>query len=138
MRLPDWQSRLAAVMHDAQARPFAWGSHDCVTFAASCVEAVTGVDRIADVRTAWADERQAIRLLVSGGGLLQMVKARMGPRLPSALLAQPGDIGVCMQAERPALCVCGGTNWHMPAEQGLATLAAEQVLGAWRCEGRDA
>lgn len=138
MRLVDWQSRLAKVMREAQARPFAWGSHDCVTFAAECVEAVTGVDRIADVRTAWADERQAIRLLVSGGGLLELVQARMGLRLPSALLAQPGDVGVCMQGQRPALCVCGGVNWHMPARDGLATLTVDQVLGAWSCEGSDA
>ena len=133
MRMVDWQSRLAAVMREASTRSFSWGSNDCVTFAAACVEAVTGVDRIADVRTAWADERQAIRLLVSGGGLLEMVQARMGPRLPSPMLAQPGDIGVCMQGERPALCVCGGLNWHMPAADGLATIDAQQVVAAWRC-----
>lgn len=135
MRRADWQSRMAEVMREARSRPFAWGEHDCVTFAAACVKAVTGVDRIADVRTAWADERQAIRLLVSGGGLLQMVQERLGPRLPSVLLAKPGDVGVCMQGARPALCVCGGVNWHMPARDGLATLSFEQVLGAWSCEG---
>ena len=58
--------------------------------------------------------------------------AYLGVRM---LLAKPGDVGVCMQGERPALCVCGGVNWHMPARDGLATLSFEQVLGAWSCEG---
>ena len=87
MRRADWQSRMAEVMRRGPVTSVRVGEHDCVTFAAACVEAVTGVDRIADVRTAWADERQAIRLLVSGGGLLQMVQERLGPRLPSVLLA---------------------------------------------------
>lgn len=134
MRLPDWQSRLAAVMREAQARPFAWGSHDCATFAATCVVAVTGVDRIADVRAAWQSELQAARLLERLGGLRAAIGERLGAPLASVALAQPGDVGISDQAGRDALCVCGGVNWHMPAELGLATLAADQVLCAWRCE----
>lgn len=133
MRLHDWQTRLATVMREAQPRPFAWGAHDCVTFSAACVEAVTGADPIADVR--WADERQALRLLADGGGLLELARSRLGAELASPLMAQPGDVGLCMQGERPGLCVCGGVNWHMPGVEGLATLAADQVLRAWRCEG---
>lgn len=134
MRLHDWQSRLATVMREAQARPFAWGTHDCVTFAAACVQAVTGRDAIADVRTQWADERAALRMLADGGGLLELVQGRLGEQLASPALAQPGDVGLCLQDGRPGLCVCGGVNWHMPAEQGLATLDSTQVLRAWRCE----
>lgn len=132
MRLPDWQSRLATVMRDAAARPFAWGEHDCVTFAAACIEAVTGVDPIADVRTQWADERQALRLLAAGGGLRALLGQRLLPREVPAL-AQPGDVGVCLQDGRDGLCVCGGVNWHMPAKDGLATLDHLQVVQAWRC-----
>jgi hypothetical protein len=41
-RLELWPSRLDAVIQAAATRPFAWGEHDCCTFAADCVEAVTG------------------------------------------------------------------------------------------------
>ena len=133
MRLIDWQSRLATVMREAQARPFAWGTHDCVIFAADCVQAVTGRDPIADVRTSWADERQALRLLAAGGGISNLIRGRIGVELKVPALAQPGDIGVCIQEGREALCVCGGVNWHMPAKEGLATLDREQVTRAWRC-----
>ena len=71
----DWQSRLAAVMREAQARPFAAGSHDCATFAATCVVAVTGVDRIR--RPRGPAERAA------GGGCLSRLgglRAAIGER----------------------------------------------------------
>lgn len=135
MRPNDWQSRLAAVMLERQAKPFAWGSNDCVTFSADCVLAATGVDRIADVRTAWRDDRQAMRMLAELGGLIAAVSDRLGPPMSSPAMAQPGDVGISMQSGREALCVCGGVNWHMPAEQGLATLTVDQVVMAWRCEG---
>lgn len=135
MRPNDWQTRLAAVVREHQAQPFAWGTNDCVTFAADCVLAATGVDRIADVRTAWKDDRQAMRLLAEKGGLFKAVADRLGPPMSTPALAQPGDVGISMQGAREALCVCGGVNWHMPAEQGLATLTVDQVVCAWRCEG---
>ena len=90
MRLPDWQSRLAAVMREAQARPFAWGSHDCATFAATCVVAVTGVDRIADVRAARQSELQAARLLERLGGLRAAIGERLGAPLASVALCPAG------------------------------------------------
>lgn len=134
MRVRDWQSRLAACIVERMRAPFEWGVNDCASFAADCVQAVTGVDRMADLRGGYANERQALRLLSIGGGLSAMVTERLGPSI-AANLAQPGDVGVTMQGDREALCVCGGSEWHMPAEQGMATLSAGQVLRAWRCEG---
>ena len=135
MRPTDWQVRLAAVVRERQAQSFAWGTNDCATFAADCVLAATGVDRIADVRTAWSNDREAIRVLAELGGLIKAVSDRLGPPMSTPALARPGDVGISMQGGREALCVCGGVNWHMPAEHGLATLTVDQVVCAWRCEG---
>lgn len=43
-RRPDWRARLLVYLQEVQAWPFAWGVHDCGTFAAGVVEAVTGAD----------------------------------------------------------------------------------------------
>ena len=63
MRLDDWDTRLEAVIAAAD-KPFAWGSHDCCTFAASCVDAVTGqslwIKGLASYRTA-AGAKKALK-----------------------------------------------------------------------------
>ena len=43
-RLPDWRARLGAHIAAHRTRPFAYGEHDCATFAAGAVQAVTGSD----------------------------------------------------------------------------------------------
>jgi hypothetical protein len=133
MRLRDWQSRLAACVAEHQAKPFAWGSNDCATFASACVLAVTGKDLFADFRARYATDREALVMLGHGGGLAQLAAERLGASISPAL-AQPGDVGITVQNGRDALCVCGGLHWHGPAEEGLATFAVEQVISAWRCE----
>lgn len=135
VRLRDWQSRLARVIQGRALQPFAWHGNDCATFAADCVEAVTGVDRMADLRAGYTNERQAMRLIDVGGGLAAMLTDRLGPAV-RAELARPGDVGATVQGVRLALCVFGGTAWHMPGEKGLVSIAPEQVISAWRCEGR--
>jgi hypothetical protein len=131
MRLRDWQSRLAACVAEHQAKPFAWGSNDCATFAAACVKAVTGEDRLSDI--SWSTDRDALSVLNQNGGLAAMASKRLGDEINPSM-AQPGDIGITVQNGRDALCVCGGMHWHGPAAEGLATFAPEQVISAWRCE----
>ena len=43
-RLPDWRTRLGAHIATHRTRAFAYGAHDCATFAAGAVHAVTGSD----------------------------------------------------------------------------------------------
>ena len=43
-RLPDWQARLTDYLRVVARRGFAYGRHDCCTFTAGCVAAMTGVD----------------------------------------------------------------------------------------------
>lgn len=49
-RYPDWEVRLAAYLEPLRTRPFAWGDHDCCTFAAGAVAAMTGVDPMPEFR----------------------------------------------------------------------------------------
>ncbi|MBB4620123.1 DUF6950 family protein, partial [Sphingomonas abaci] len=62
-RYPDWEARLAAYLEPLRARPFAWGRHDCSTFAAGAVEAMTGVDPMPEFRGRYSTARGSVRAL---------------------------------------------------------------------------
>lgn len=96
-RLPDWTIRLAALLADWNARPFAWGQTDCAMLAAEAVVALTGVDPVADLRGSYSDATGAGRVLGAAGGLLALV-AKMAdragiPECPPAF-AQRGDVAL--------------------------------------------
>lgn len=139
IRVPGWERRLAELELAARGRSFAWGMHDCCTWAAECVHAVTGQDVLADLRGRWRTEPEAAAVLRELGGLRQAVTQRVGTEpLPTVLLAQRGDLVLLALGNTQALGVCMGAFAVAPAEDGLAridmTLAAgdRRALLAWR------
>lgn len=134
MRLRDWQSRLQACLAERWARPFAWGSQDCVLFAADCVDACTGVDPAKGMRGTYSDASGAARLVRELGGLAAIAASHCGPEIAPAL-AQPGDVGLVMNDGRECLAVCGGQHWLAPGESGVCVLPSGQGLRAWRLKG---
>lgn len=102
-RHADWEARLAAYLEPLRARPFEWGAHDCCTFAAGAVEAMTGTDPMPEFRgkysTALGSDRALRRL---GAGSLAATLDGKFEAVP-APLAQRGDIvmtggllGICL------------------------------------------
>lgn len=131
-RLRDWQSRLAALLAEREARPFVWGEHDCGLFVADACVALTGHDPVADLRGRYRSAAGAARLLKPLGGVPGLARQRFGAEiLPS--LAQPGDVGLMLAEERPTLMLCLGAQWAGPGEQGLQRVAAALITQAWRC-----
>lgn len=132
-RLPDWQLRLAELMHSRLQAPFEWGANDCCLFAADAVLACTGHDPAADLRGTYATAVQASSVLHRAGGVAGVAINRAGPVVPVAL-AQPGDVGLLtIGTPHPALAVYGGTAWHAPGAEGLQTHPAQHITRAWRC-----
>lgn len=130
-RHPDWQRRLDAVIQAATERPFSWGRHDCITFAAECVEAVTGVDLLQPVRGTWHSQLQALRMLSKLGGIPAVLTRHLGAEVPP-LMARPGDVGI---TESGATVVCCGDLWRGPGACGLEFVHPFEIKQAWRCEG---
>lgn len=130
-RLPDWQSRLQALVSARLCAPFAWGSNDCCLFACDAALALTGSDPAAKERGTYTTERGAARLLAKLGGVRGIGAARFGEEIAPAL-AQVGDIGVVMAGGRESLAVCGGQHWTAPGEQGLEVLPIDAAVVAWR------
>ncbi len=91
-RLPDWDTRLAAYLEPLRLRPFAWGSHDCCTFAGGAVQAMTGVDPMAEFRGRYSSPRGSVRALRKhGAGDLASTMDAKFERV-SAALAHRGDV----------------------------------------------
>ena len=130
-RLRDWQNRLQACLAQRSALPFTWGSHDCVLFAADCVQACTGTDPAAAMRGTYSDAIGAARLVHELGGLAEIAAAHCGKEV-SPTMAQPGDIGLVLNAGRECLAVCTGAVWHVPGGDGLVPLPINNATRAWR------
>lgn len=131
-RLPDWPARLAACLAAARQQPFVWGQHDCVCFAARCVQAMTGCNPLQDL-PAWASPLEARAVLRAEGGLQAAVTKRL--RLPvPAVLAMRGDVVLLprrLGGGRTALGVCLGGQVVAAAVHGLAVHSVGEALLAW-------
>lgn len=114
--------------------PFAWGSNDCLLFAADAVEACTGLDLAAKWRGQYADAVGAARMLHAGGGVAGFCSEHLGQEIRPAL-AQPGDIGIVLSGGRECAGVCGGPVWLAPGEHVLLAFPRSVVQRAWRLPG---
>jgi len=130
MRLNDWPERLDNLLRAAQAQPFQWGRHDCVTFAADVCVAMTGADPLAGLRGKWRTERGAAKLLGERGGLRAAVCGVMGETIEPAF-ATTGDIALIDNGGREALAMCNGATVIGPGAEGLSVQAGATVLAVW-------
>jgi hypothetical protein len=137
---PDgWERRLIDAMGDARARPWAWGSHDCVTFAFRTAGAMLGGPTVwhewaGRHCTAWG----AARLLRSGGGLLAMLD-RGADRIAPAV-ALRGDVAAfAVGSDRTPEAggvlavgvVVGSVIWCAASPRGLRAVPLSAAVHAW-------
>lgn len=132
-RLPDWPERLLAHVAACETLPFAWGRHDCVTFAAGAVQAVTGW--AGWPAAPWADERAALRRVHRWGGWQAAVHAVLGAPRAHVLAARRGDVLLLQVAGAgrwtQALGVCVGDKALAAAPSGLARVPLHRAVCAW-------
>lgn len=120
MKLHDWQIRLEAFLRDRRALPFAWGSNDCCTFAADCVQVITGSDCAATLR-GHTTAKQAYRSLQRNGGVIGIATAALGKPI-SAAFAQIGDVVLSKAGKRDMLAICNGVTALAPSATGLVSV----------------
>lgn len=129
-KLPDWEASLSALVTQALPRPFAWGAHDCCTWAADAVLAQTGADPAEGLRGTYDDARTALALVQRLGGMAE-IGSRCGRPIPP-LMAAHGDIGLVHHEGRELLAVCGGAHWLATGPAGLLALPLHLAINAWR------
>jgi hypothetical protein len=135
-RYDNWPERLAALVERARARRFVWGQHDCMTFAADAVRAMTGIDPIAGWRGRYASEEEGDALLGPDGleSFVAHLMAGLGVPEASPRHVQRGDWAMVTLPRTDRLWngVCLGESVAMPAEHGLVFVPAARVARCWR------
>jgi hypothetical protein len=137
---PDWPSLLAARIHKQNGVEPAWGTADCITWAADCVLAMTGEDDIHEGRGRYSTARGALRVLNKVYGVklpIDLMDKLWGPRVHISQ-ARIGDIVVKAESEPfamgPAAGVCyGRRSLFVGTEAGVSGLVAEDTLSLEHC-----
>ena len=125
-------TRRAAVLRAIAAHdvPFAWGEHDCATFAAAVVAELRGA---APVEPTWRTAEQAEAELHARGGLLAAITALLGPPY-NPQLEQPvdGDVVLVRASDFEMAAVWAGKSPIGVASRGLVRLSAHRAAAGWR------
>lgn len=135
MRPAAWPEILDGEVRAAEGLPFAWGRHDCFTWAARVVRRLGGPDLMARAGV-WHDEAGAQAAVQALGADLEAAVARICADLhmqevPPAL-AQRGDLVVLRTPRGPTTAICTGRQAMAAAEAGgVIGLPMTLALRAW-------
>jgi hypothetical protein len=136
IRLPDWEGRLAALIRDARNRRFQTALHDCGTFAADAVAAVTGVDPLAEMRERYRGEAAQPGFAGwSPVAILRALAAAYGWRRVVWRLAQRGDLALVRGADGAACAAVvdlSGRRLMAPGAAGLVAFPLDRASACWR------
>lgn len=127
----NWTLALHQQIAQFNDKPFAWGTHDCCTFAADCVLAMTGVDHLAAHRGGYKTAVGAARRLAKVGGIEAGMTALLGESIAPAF-AQRGDV-VCFSSPLGDTAgICMGTHIAAAGLSGITHTPMMQAYKAWR------
>lgn len=107
-------------------KPFIWGQHDCVLFAAGWVRIATGKDYLSDIEP-WASKLEAYRVLKIVDGLNAIVDKKL-QRIESNW-AVDGDLAL----HQNALHLYSGRHICAPGKAGLVFFTRSLAMVSWRC-----
>jgi hypothetical protein len=135
--LEERESRLRAVVETYRHIPFAWCSHDCVLFAARCVDAQLGTRFEFNIQRDYRYEGpiSALRLVAEAGGWEEIIGRYLGP--PSAAEGlRFGDVVLGCAAppfERTTLLgICDEELFMAPDSNGISWSPMSQALKGWK------
>jgi len=125
-RVEGWEKILVNMVAEAKEKPFRWGSHDCVTFAARVAEALLGEKFLIPK---WKTKKEAIELL-RNRKLEDYVTDYLDPIKLNYV--RRGDIVATMTDEGMALGVFLSPKGVFTSKNGLAYVPISQIVKAWR------
>jgi hypothetical protein len=129
MRVPGWEIALVDEIDRARGMAFAWGVHDCATWAFDVRRRLTGIDAAAAWRGRYATAAGSVRVMRRLGWqtLPAMGCALLGAPI-QPLCAQRGDIAMW----GGAFGVCAGAVAVFVAQAGLTERPMTETTMAWR------
>ena len=132
-RIEKWTTILAARLEAVRDLPFAWGRHDCATWAFDLRRDLTGGE---DITALWRGRyttalgAQRIMRKLGWQDIEAMGRDLLGAPLATPLLAQRGDL--VLGGEDPAFGVCAGARAVFISPDGLVQLPLSVCSLAWR------
>lgn len=138
VRIANWQSALSEYLLRAARTPFRYGVQDCGLFVAGAIEAMTGIDVVADLR-GYSNRREAFARIEALCGSPTMeaaaifLAARSGIEEVPVLRAQRGDAMMLRGGRRSSLGVVAmhGTEILTPYRDGLLRLPLSHARRVW-------
>lgn len=130
MRVNDWETHLYTVLNSFNEKPFQWGSHDCCTFAADCVLAITGSDKMSRYRGGYKSAKSAARKLEAAGGLEAALTFELGDPV-APLMAKRGDVVCFTSALGDTAGICIGATIAAAGLDGITYTPMSQAFKSW-------
>lgn len=131
MRQQNWAIALQSQISQFNEKQFAWGTHDCFTFAADCVKSITGVDKMAKHRGGYKTELGANKKLKRMGGVEKAITSELGEPI-SPKLAQRGDVVYFASPMGDTAGICMGRVIASPMLAGVGFTPMSQAIKAWK------
>jgi hypothetical protein len=132
-RPEDWPERLAAHVAAHRASGFAWGVHDCATFAADWVRLLHGFDPLAPWRGAYADEAGFLALLGPNGlgGLMATAAQAHGLPEGSPAHARRGDVALVRLGNEECAGIVDALDVAVPTLAGIRMAPRRAIARVW-------
>lgn len=133
----DRENRLRAVVERYRHTPFAWNAHDCVLFAARCVDAQLGTRFEFNIPRDYRYDGpiSALRAVAEAGGWEKIIARYLGPAAKASEL-EFGDVVLGHGPppfERTTLVgICDEELFMAPDSDGLAWLPMSDALMGWK------
>jgi hypothetical protein len=140
-RVEEWPKHLQDLVEMSRFEPFAWGQHDCGTFACQAYRSVTGISvRERDIAFPRDTAMQYLRILAKQPeGLLSLAKPIWGDDYVDKWQhARRGDIAIVESPRiqqvgvKQAMGVVLGGNIATPGLEGLEFLSLSCAVKVWR------
>lgn len=135
MRRADWLRRLWDTLEAHRTLPFRWAgrddAHDCCTFVAACLDAMTGGTFLDDLLAHYSDEESALKYIASNGGLGQTLDLHLREPIRVSFMGR-GDVALIVRDGREFVGICMGQVVYSASPEGLVTNPCELVVRAWK------
>lgn len=125
-RKEQWPTLMWEKIEQYLETPFVWGENDCCLFTARVVDAITGGNYEARLKTHYYDEASARRYIKNSGGLESAVSTYLGESKRGRPLrgdvvmfaGQLGDtLGICVGNKIASVCDAG--VWYIDKNQTI-------------------
>jgi hypothetical protein len=114
--------------------PFRWAgrddAHDCCTFPAACLDAMTDGRYLDDLLANYSDEVTALAYIASNGGLEQTLTRHLREPIRVSFMRR-GDVALVVRGGREFVGICAGDILYSAGPEGLITNPRESATRAW-------